>query len=171
MLQIFADDVSLPALQLNINGMSSSQESITRRRTIFVDHCQFSVQLTNIKSNIFIDDIYNIYLILIDKYDDNIKHINNILEKLDKYSTESVYILVRINNEYNVNNINNTKRFPRVKKHKNIEIIEEKQLCKQYNIACIEVSLDSEDSMHSLFTFAIKYYWFKMVNKSQINNY
>ena len=60
------------------------------------------------------------------------------------------FILVRINN--------NNKQ-----KSDNICSSEIKQLSRAYNISYIEASLNSEKSIHDLFTFAIKYYWFCMV--------
>lgn len=142
-------------------------ESIVVKRTIFVDNFRFSVNLWKVPCPISFSRSYQseetlnpkidigiemeIYLIVFNDHR-SIQNINNILKELDEENSNKCQILVHLK-------IN--------KGNSEIDKYELKQLCRRYNIECIEASLESEDSIQRLFTFAIKYYWFNKVMLSK----
>eukprot|EP01084_Bolivina_argentea_P302470 522076_1 len=151
-------NTTLPALN-NIYFSNNENDYImqTIRRTVFVNQCRATInlQLLNVKWHTMKTEILksksiknsNVNILLLDNCSNTISDFDEIIRKMNG----SVYVIIRAVNTIQINN--------------NICIkAVESQLCRNYNIPIIDVSLNSDQSVKDLFCFVIKHYWFSMVS-------
>eukprot|EP01083_Nonionella_stella_P041279 111934_1 len=143
-INYFADNCFyLPALRLKTEDPkdTATMSDASVKRTLHIDECSVSINLLNhsndpcsVQLNLFVLDENN-----------EIKDVNSAIRRMNtNHTAAQSYLLVRVN-------------------HNSKQTLSKEQICRNYNMSCFDVSLNSEESMHNLFVFAIKYHWFCMV--------
>uniref|UniRef100_A0A7S0TDG4 Uncharacterized protein n=1 Tax=Elphidium margaritaceum TaxID=933848 RepID=A0A7S0TDG4_9EUKA len=134
-------DTSLPSL-------NRTPPPTLPRFTCFVDSLMFSINLKRVNANTSHHDLPEIpphaYVVLMTDHD----NILNIYENINKRQQTDVVVLIRIK----------TEKSGTSKQYQDTGL---KQLRAQCNICCVDLSLDSEDSIKKLPLLLVKYYWFK----------
>eukprot|EP01084_Bolivina_argentea_P004380 8326_1 len=142
-------EVFLPTLQW---GSDPPQKNQSAKRTVHVDGCTVSIHLS---ANTMTQTDLNakqrsgcLKMFILDENTD-INQMNRTIQAMNtpwKYPQPSTSILVSTN-----------------PKGKAPQTRVSQQICRNYNIPCFGLSLQCSKSMHDLFVFCIKYYWFCMV--------
>eukprot|EP01083_Nonionella_stella_P164732 546161_1 len=139
-------EVFLPTLQLRSDPPQKNQSA---KRTVHLDGCTVSIHLvanTMNQTDLNTRRSGGINMFILDENTD-INQMNRTIQAMNtpwKYPQPSTSILVSTNPKRNPSHVS-------------------QQICRNYNIPCFDLSLQCTKSMHDLFTFCIKYYWFCMV--------
>eukprot|EP01084_Bolivina_argentea_P159296 277439_1 len=149
---IFDTFVNHKSSLLSLRSQYSEEDN--SKRTIYIDRCCVSVRVSNInlEPSEFqkLDTKPKVVLCIIEKNDDIIG-IDNMIQKMKNINkcNKMNFILAQIGNEFDV-----------------LRKFEINQLCRKYNISCIETILNCEKSIHDMFIYAVKCYWFSMVSRN-----
>eukprot|EP01083_Nonionella_stella_P070859 189856_1 len=127
----------LPVLQSDRNP-KSDDDSV--KRTLHIDGCTVPVNVANMDLNSMQSaGAYDVHVFLLDGKTD-IDAVTHAIQ-----TSTSSCILVQTSAK---------------RKSSYIHLAKYNQLCRNYNVPCLKLSLNSKKSMKKLFVFAIKYYWF-----------